>query len=192
MKMKSYFAPTVEAAIAHARSEMGPDALLVNSRKAPPEARGLGEYEVVFAILPERPEEKAAPSTIARTAAPDQPETAPQDPVLRELAHLRKHMEEMGCALNGLNARALPASAPEFAEAFARLLENEFSIDIAKGIVKQAQARLEADPASWPRRKLPFDRESIARAVQAELEALVLVDASLGAGDDGASVVALV
>ena len=36
--------------MAPARQELGPDAMLVNSRKAPPEARHLGEYEVVFAI----------------------------------------------------------------------------------------------------------------------------------------------
>jgi flagellar biosynthesis protein FlhF len=189
MRMKSYFASSVEAAIAQARSEMGPEALLVNSRKSPPEARSLGEYEVVFAVLPEHPEEKSAAPAIA---VPDNSETAQQDPVMRELARLRRQMEEMGCALNGLNARALSAAAPEFAEAFARLLENDFSIEIAKRIVKQAQARLDGDPASWPRRKMPFDRESIARAVQTELEALVLVNASLGAGDDSTSVVALV
>jgi flagellar biosynthesis GTPase FlhF len=50
MRLKSYFAGTVESAMYLARQEMGEDALLVNSRKAPPEARHLGEYEVVFAI----------------------------------------------------------------------------------------------------------------------------------------------
>ena len=49
MKIKSYYSRTVEDAIASARQEMGPDAMLVNSRKAPPEVRHLGEYEVVFA-----------------------------------------------------------------------------------------------------------------------------------------------
>ena len=52
MRMKSYFARTVEEAVEQARHEMGPEALLVNSRQAPPEARALGEYEVVFAMLP--------------------------------------------------------------------------------------------------------------------------------------------
>src|SRR5579863_6939826 len=192
MKMKSYFASSVEAAVAQARSEMGPDALLVNSRKSPPEARGLGEYEVVFATLPEHTEQKPVPPTAAVTAAADNSETGQQDPVMRELARLRRQMEEMGFALNGLNARGSSALAPEFAEVFAQLLENDFSIEIARKIVKQAQGRLEADPASWPRRKMPFDRESIALAVQTELEALVLVDASLGTGNGGASVVALV
>src|ERR1035438_7025810 len=49
MKIKSYYSRTVEDAMAAARQEMGPDAMLVNSRKAPPEVRHLGEYEVVFA-----------------------------------------------------------------------------------------------------------------------------------------------
>ena len=51
MKIKSYFAPTVEDAMAMARRELGPEAMLVNSRRAPPEPRGRGEYEVVFADL---------------------------------------------------------------------------------------------------------------------------------------------
>ena len=41
MRMKSYFAESVEAAMGQARREMGPDALLVNSRKAPSEARAV-------------------------------------------------------------------------------------------------------------------------------------------------------
>jgi flagellar biosynthesis protein FlhF len=63
---------------------------------------------------------------------------------------------------------------------------------VAKTIVKRAHERLEADPASWSRRKQPFDAESIERAVRAELERLVLVDAGLGASDEKSRVVALV
>ena len=49
MKIKSYFAGSVEAAINQAKQELGEDAMLMNSRKSMPEARHLGEYEVVFA-----------------------------------------------------------------------------------------------------------------------------------------------
>ena len=49
MKIKSYFSRTVEDAMAQAREELGPEAVLVNSRKAEAETRELGEYEVVFA-----------------------------------------------------------------------------------------------------------------------------------------------
>src|ERR1035438_7609088 len=50
MRIKSYYARTVEDAMAQASQELGPDAMLLNSRKAPQEALHLGVYEVVFAI----------------------------------------------------------------------------------------------------------------------------------------------
>ena len=61
MKIKSYYSRTVEDAIAcGARRRLGPDAMLVNSRKAPSEARHLGEYEVVFATSSRRVGRSAA------------------------------------------------------------------------------------------------------------------------------------
>jgi flagellar biosynthesis protein FlhF len=48
LRVKSYFAASFQDAMEQARREMGQDALLLNSRKAPPEARHLGEVEVVF------------------------------------------------------------------------------------------------------------------------------------------------
>jgi flagellar biosynthesis protein FlhF len=51
--VKSFFAESIQAAMDHARVELGTDALLLNSREAPPEARHLGTYEVVFAAAPE-------------------------------------------------------------------------------------------------------------------------------------------
>jgi len=50
--IKSYFAASVVEAMGRARLELGPDALLMNTREAPPEARHLGECEVVFGIRP--------------------------------------------------------------------------------------------------------------------------------------------
>ena len=65
MRLKSYFTRTVEDAIAAASQELGTDAMLVNSREAHPEARHLGEYEVVFATdaLPAEATDAAAPLT---------------------------------------------------------------------------------------------------------------------------------
>jgi len=48
IRVKSYFASSVPDAIDLARRELGPDALLLNSRESPPEARHLGPLEVVF------------------------------------------------------------------------------------------------------------------------------------------------
>ena len=60
MRLKSYFAGTVESAICLARQELGEEAMLVSSRKALPEARHLGIYEVVFAAAQEPAVEAAA------------------------------------------------------------------------------------------------------------------------------------
>jgi flagellar biosynthesis protein FlhF len=48
IRVKSYFASSIPEAIDLARRELGADALLLNSRQAPPEARHLGPIEVVF------------------------------------------------------------------------------------------------------------------------------------------------
>jgi flagellar biosynthesis protein FlhF len=48
IRVKSYFTTSIPAAIDLARRELGPDALLLSSRQAPPEARHLGPIEVVF------------------------------------------------------------------------------------------------------------------------------------------------
>jgi flagellar biosynthesis protein FlhF len=46
--VKSFFAISIPAAIEQAQRELGLDALLLNAREAPPEARHLGDFEVVF------------------------------------------------------------------------------------------------------------------------------------------------
>src|SRR5450631_2510105 len=52
MRLKSYYAGTVEGAIAQARKELGDDVMLIHSRRTAPEFSHLGAYEVVFAITP--------------------------------------------------------------------------------------------------------------------------------------------
>ncbi len=64
--VKSFFAESVQAAMEHARVELGTDALLLDSREAPPEARHLGDYEVVFAASSEPPALARASSRPAR------------------------------------------------------------------------------------------------------------------------------
>ena len=50
LHIKSFFAASVQEAMTSARAELGPDALLLNTLDAPPEARHLGELEVVFGV----------------------------------------------------------------------------------------------------------------------------------------------
>ena len=55
MRIKSFFASTVDAALAEARRELGPEAMLIESRRSAPESRRLGEHEVVCAVTSDVP-----------------------------------------------------------------------------------------------------------------------------------------
>lgn len=79
MRIKSYFAPSVQAAIALARKEFGDGVTLVTSHVASLDNRHLGEYEVVFAIEeiietpasePEKAPEILSALVVAETPAP--------------------------------------------------------------------------------------------------------------------------
>jgi len=50
LHVKSFFAATVKEALGQAHRELGPDALLLKTREAPPEARHLGACEVVLGV----------------------------------------------------------------------------------------------------------------------------------------------
>ncbi len=76
MRLKSYFAGTVESAICLARQEMGEEAMLVSSRKTPPEAKHLGMYEVVFASAQEPPRDAALSARQARVDEPSSSQTS--------------------------------------------------------------------------------------------------------------------
>ena len=65
MRIKSFFADSMEAALGAARREFGPEAMVVQSREAAGEARRLGAFEVVAAVegepVPERATVAASP-----------------------------------------------------------------------------------------------------------------------------------
>lgn len=56
MQTKTYFASSVPAALDVARKELGPEAMLLNSKPAPAESRAFGRLEVTFAYEPRREE----------------------------------------------------------------------------------------------------------------------------------------
>src|SRR5271165_605405 len=116
MRLKSYFAATVEAALNLARQELGPDAMLVDSRRTGLESRHLGEYEVVCAVFPATsPAAASAPSS-----APASPPTAvlsssanSQGPIpgpafraqsidrlSQEVSELKRYMERMATTMS--------------------------------------------------------------------------------------------
>src|SRR5215471_3073881 len=93
MKLKSYFAESVEAALSQARRELGADAILVNSHRTSLEFRHLGEYEVVCAVdsLPgaDANSERCGPT----------PAAVPYDKLSQEVSVLRRQMERLSSSL---------------------------------------------------------------------------------------------
>ena len=104
MRMKSYFAGSVQLAMEQARRELGGEAILVTSRLAPAEAGKSRQYEVVFAT--QVPETSA--SAASRTAnEPARPQNNPGgrathgvpasslEAVLGEIKGIRRQIEAL-------------------------------------------------------------------------------------------------
>ncbi len=169
MRLKSYFAGTVEAAMALAREEMGPEAMLVQSKRTTSETRHIGRYEVVFA-LPAGPPPEPEPEV-------PKPEFAPIFAAQRDtsigrlssdLEELKKRIETMSGVLD---TPVRPARNPVMESLVGAEVEPEIARAIAtsKGVGAH-------------------DPSSVRRAV----EALITVDASLGVANSDRRIVALV
>lgn len=78
MRIKSYFAPSVQSAIAMARREFGDEVTLVTSHIASADARHLGEYEVVFAVDEDEPapEVTVTPEAAVQVDPESEPDSA--------------------------------------------------------------------------------------------------------------------
>jgi|GEM_PF-671106 len=132
-RIKSYYARTVEEALARAREEMGVDAVLVHSRKTPLESRHLGPYEVVFSC-PGKPvrsapdDDGARPSGAAYDAQPAGGSAA-GDSVAAQLAQMRRQMEEIRRALAQHSVQAADPAEPVPVEAMARKRLIEIGLD---------------------------------------------------------------
>ncbi|HEX7198641.1 MAG TPA: hypothetical protein VF213_04155, partial [Dongiaceae bacterium] len=177
MKIKSYFSPSVEEAIGKARRELGEEAMLLQSRKALPEARHLGEYEVVFAV--------------GAGALPAGASGEPPHHLAGEVAELKQQLDALRRALT--KSAFAPAqwlgAAPELSESYALLAAHEVAPDLAREIVQAAASR--AAPAVGPLARAP-DRPSWPAVLAEEIESRVRVEAAIGRGDTRPRVAAFV
>ncbi|HTB18399.1 MAG TPA: hypothetical protein VK708_09790 [Bryobacteraceae bacterium] len=135
MKIKSYFASSVEQAIQEARQELGTDAMLITSRRSSPETRSLGAYEVVFGLN-------------APTAARPRP-VVPAADLSGELQNLRAQLQEIKSTLQGSRPAESPTSEAE--ELCEELVANDLARNIAQETVSAAlrlREQLSHDPVS--------------------------------------------
>jgi flagellar biosynthesis protein FlhF len=186
MKIKSYYSRSVEDAIASARQEMGPDAMLVNSRKTPPEARHLGEYEVVFGTV-------AAAVAPAETALklPGEPGmpfpgalASPGGRLSTEVAELKKELEGMRRAIT---RTAYPPAqwigvSQDLSDAYAALTGAEVSADLAREIVQAAADRLNGHHLPPGKAPQKTGGPAFQRALIEEASSRFTADATLGCG----------
>jgi flagellar biosynthesis protein FlhF len=153
MKIKSYFADTVETAMALARQELGADAMLVHSKRAAPESRHLGDYEVVFAVE----EGQAVPPTRGANSADRDPGL---DRLADDIASMRKQIERMAAAMAfAVPGQAPGITAPEAAQAFAALIRTGTDPEIAHELALRAGSSTLEDAV---RAALPAERWSAA------------------------------
>jgi flagellar biosynthesis protein FlhF len=186
MKIKSYYSRSVEDAMASARQEMGPDAMLLNTRKAPADSRHLGEYEVVFASLAGQAIDEEGDSTVVQPT--------PSDRLSQEFSELKKELEGMRRALTRTAyAPAQWAGVPQdFSDAYATLTAAEVSPDLAREIVQAASQRIAGQPTSTLRTVARLDGGAFQRALVEELLGRFTVDSNLGVGQGSPKIVALV
>jgi len=132
MRIKSYFAGSVEQAIQQAREELGTEAMLITSRRSSPENRRLGAYEVVFGL----PTETAAPAPAAVVRSQD---------LGGELNLLRAQLEDIKRALQ-LNSNRATNAAPEGDDIYQELVAADLDPALARQITTEACETWQAAP----------------------------------------------
>ena len=208
MKIKSYFAKTMEEAISKARVELGSDALLLNTRKVPDSgsgAKGSGGYEVIMGVAGEGPAQVSpAPAPVRKSAVslptPAEPRTAPSD-----MDKLRARMDELHDWLvrSAKNQWAIQRSVPEVAEIHARLIAAEVDSELSKDIADRLEAAMatdaffmyagpEAEGAQNRWKSIKVDAARMETFLRAELEARVSIQPRLGVTGSKGAVAAVV
>jgi len=142
MRIKSYFAESVQLAIERARVELGPEAMLVNSKRTENDLKHLGQFEVVFGVP-----QGAAANLNRNTELPQRPPMAPEPPdsLAQELADLRKEIESMRDSVVSRgrpNARIMCRLIPLIEDAYSELTSQEMSDDLASEVLQAVEQRI--------------------------------------------------
>jgi len=176
MKLKSFFANTIEEAIRLARHELGPDAMLVNSKRTGVEAQHLGFYEVVVCSEsqesgarvpgygPERVQDGGHNGgQLGKGGSWAAAASLPVDKLSQDVSELKQRMEKLALTLaRSGRGMASVAFEPELSRAFTTLTDAELDTDLAYDVVGKLTSPISES------------------ALRAELARLVHVDTQLG------------
>jgi flagellar biosynthesis GTPase FlhF len=137
VKVKSYYAATVEAAMAQAAREMGQDAVLITSRRTSSDTQNLGAYEVVFGsnAEPSPSGEQLTQPKAARTSAVEINQS--------ELDAMREEMSQMRRAIRAACRHASSQNwMPELGEADAILTDAGIPAELKDDVLEALDFKL--------------------------------------------------
>ncbi len=193
MKLKSYFTDSIQDALEKARLELGPDAVLISSNRTSSDLKDLGAYEVVFGLPQSNTQFFRAESKLT----PAQNALVSTDPVLRELADLRRQIESFGHSVTrSALTRTTEQLRPELANILNRLVNSGFSSEFAHEIIEVVSQRTRCSKEQSyhtirDHRDL-FARDLLNAAVEEEIASRFAVNSSLGSERDAATSVMFV
>jgi flagellar biosynthesis protein FlhF len=153
MKIKSYFANSVEQAIQEARQELGTEAMLITSRRSSPETRHLGAYEVIFGMQGQNGRARG---------------NAPAADLRNELHNLRDELQEIKSTLQIGAPRGQNSPMSEAEELASELVAADLERKVALQVVADALAARE-QMGQRPPASVPALRELAAASISQRL-----------------------
>ncbi len=201
MRIKSFFADSVQEAIDKARTEIGPDAMLMTSKETAAGLRALGTVEVVFGL----PDEFTSSTPHGHTLESDFPSINLQThnthaegltpakslDIAKELAELRHQIERIKHSVNQPKCNdSFGVQKPEISldTIQSRLASRGLSEELAQEICDSLKLTTGQKSSNWPGAsdsEPPF-LQTHQLALSAELERRLLVD-DVGLGRNGDS-----
>jgi len=189
MRIKSYFAKSVDQAMAQARVELGEEAMLLNTRKAPADHPSGMNYEVIFGVAGEAPVEVPV-ATKVESPAPEPPAYS--------LEQLHQQIDEIRTLLvrSSQAQLTMQRAVPELADVYAHLMSAEIEPALGKDIVDRLEATMATDAFCagagnsgnrWKPQRV--DCERLEAFLRVELENRVGLAPRLGADDENPAVV---
>jgi flagellar biosynthesis protein FlhF len=219
MRIKSYFAKSMDEALGRARAELGSDALLLNTRRLNDDGKA-ASYEVVMgladdsaapaavavAVPPPLPVAEAPPAPAVPAVPPPLPQTAPAETASAELEELREKIEELQSLLARQAGTDLGSgrARPELAVLHARLIAADIDAALSRDIVYRMEAAMSTDVfcvqiglgakgAANRWKTVPPDASRIQKFFKRELARRVPLRAAIGAnGNEHGAVAAFV
>lgn len=205
MRMKSYFADSVQIAMDRARRELGADAVLVTSRAASPEARHLGGYEVVFATELPEPTPQVPSESPARAGV--RMSKVSVEAMVNEFQNLRRQFHSL--RQSGIRSGDRPrwiSTQPALDELYDELAQQEVDRELIHKLLSAAENRAQSSCAPvrpsgavdfraghlQNRQETPVDAGALRAALGAEIAGTLRTDSTLGTGGSGPNMVALV